>query len=91
MGFHPIIFILAGYRDMHKSLEEFEIWPDPTTDYGVIKNPHILIMGKTLLPLFSAVFDQILYILAGNDDIHKSMDEFKILRDLSTDYRVRWH
>ena len=44
-----------------------------------------------MLPLFSAVFDQIIYILAGNDDIHKSMDEFKILPDLSTDYRVRWH
>ena len=34
-GFHPIIFILAGNRDMHESLEEFEVWPDPTTDYRV--------------------------------------------------------
>ena len=29
--FPPILFILAGNDDMHESLEEFEIWPDPTT------------------------------------------------------------
>ena len=26
---------VAGNRDMHESLEEFEVWPGPTTDYGV--------------------------------------------------------
>ena len=56
--FHPILFILAGNDDMHKSLEEFEIRPDLTTDCGVScplaseKNPHRLIMGKMVLPLF---------------------------------------
>ena len=30
--FYPILFILAGNNDMHESLEEFEIRPDPTTD-----------------------------------------------------------
>ena len=30
-----ILFILAGNEDMHKSLDEFEFRPDPTTDYGV--------------------------------------------------------
>ena len=28
-------FILAGNNDIHKSLNEFEIWRDPTMDYGV--------------------------------------------------------
>ena len=28
--FNPISFILAGYEDMHESLEEFEVRPDPT-------------------------------------------------------------
>ena len=28
-------FDLAGNNDIHKSLHEFEIQPDPTTDYGV--------------------------------------------------------
>ena len=27
--------ILAGNKDMHKSLDEFEFQPDQTTDYGV--------------------------------------------------------
>ena len=33
--FDRILFILAGNDDMHESLDEFEIWPDSTTDYGV--------------------------------------------------------
>ena len=32
---HPFLFILAGNDDMHESLKEFEIRPDPTTDCGV--------------------------------------------------------
>ena len=34
-AFDQILFILAGNDDMHESLDEFEIWPDLTTDYGV--------------------------------------------------------
>ena len=33
--FDWIHFILAGNNDIHKSLNEFEIWRDPTMDYGV--------------------------------------------------------
>ena len=33
--FYRIRFILAGNYDIHKSLHEFEIWPDPTTDNRV--------------------------------------------------------
>ena len=33
-GYDRIIFILAGDDDIHKSLDEFEIRPDPTTNYG---------------------------------------------------------
>ena len=33
--FYPILFILAGNDDMLESLEEFEFWPDLTTDCGV--------------------------------------------------------
>ena len=35
-------------------------------------------MGETGHRIFSTVFDRIYFILAGNDDIHKSLDEFKI-------------
>ena len=34
-AFDRILFILAGNDDMHESLDEFEIWPYSTTDYGV--------------------------------------------------------
>ena len=48
---------------------------------------HRVIM-KTVLPVFSAVFDRILFILAGNYDIHKSLDEFEIRLNPTTDYGV---
>ena len=31
----PILFKLAGNKDMHNILDEFEFQPDLTTDYGV--------------------------------------------------------
>ena len=41
-------------------------------------------------PLFSAVFDRVLFILAvaGNNDIHKSLDEFEFGQDQKTNYGV---
>ena len=44
--------------------------------------------GKGRHHVFSAVFDRILFILAGNDDIHKSLHEFEIRPDPTTDNRV---
>ena len=35
VAFDPILFILAGKKDMHKISDEFEFWTDRTTDYGV--------------------------------------------------------
>ena len=35
VAFNPILFILAGNEDMHKISDEFEFWPDRTTNYGV--------------------------------------------------------
>ena len=31
----PILFKLTGNDDVHNILDEFEFWPDQTTDYGV--------------------------------------------------------
>ena len=43
---------------------------------------HRVIMGGgQRRHVFSAVFDRVLFILAGNDDIHKSLDKFKIRQD----------
>ena len=46
------------------------------------------IMGKTTSSHFSVVFDRILFILAGNEDMHKSLDEFEFRPDPTTDYGV---
>ena len=48
-------------------------------------------MGKGCLNFFSAVLDWILFILAGNDNIHESLDEFEIWLDLATGFHGnRW-
>ena len=49
---------------------------------------HRVIMGKRRHHVFSNVFDRILFILAGNDDMHESLDEFEIWLDSTTDYGV---
>ena len=38
-----------------------------------------VMIEKRCLHFFSAVFHLILYILAGNDDMHESSDEFEFL------------
>ena len=51
-----------------------QIWP-PTTELAPLsvgKNSHRLIIGKRSHHVFSAVFDRILFILAGNEDILKA-------------------
>ena len=43
-------------------------------------------MGKGCLHFFSVVLDRILFILAGNDNIHESLDEFEIWLDLTAGF-----
>ena len=52
------------------------------------KNSHRPLMGKLRHHIFSAVFDRILFILAGNEDMHKSLHEFEFRPDPTTDYGV---
>ena len=47
-----------------------------------------VIMEKTVLPLFLAVFYPILFIIAGNDDMHESSEEFEFRPDPTTDCGV---
>ena len=49
---------------------------------------HRVIMGKRRHHVFSNAFDRILFILAGNDDMHESLDEFEIWPDSTMDYGV---
>ena len=39
--------------------------------------------------LFSAVFDPIFFILAGNENMHESSEEFEVQPDRTTDGGVR--
>ena len=43
-------------------------------------------MRKQCLHFFSAVLDLILFILAGNDNIHESLDGFESCLDLTTGF-----
>ena len=52
------------------------------------KAPIDLQWGKWCLHLFSVVFDPFLFILAGNEDMHKILDKFEFRPDWTTDYRV---
>ena len=59
---------------MHESSDEFEFRLDWTTDCGV--SCHFL----------SAVLYRIIFILAGNDYIHKSLNDFEIQPDSTTGF-----
>ena len=51
-----------------------------------LKNPHRLIMRKQCLHFLSAVLDLILFILAGNNNTHESLDGFEICLELTTGF-----
>ena len=51
-----------------------------------IKKSHRLIMGKTMSSHFLCNFDWILFIFAGNEDMHKSLNEFEIWPDATTGF-----
>ena len=44
-----------------------------------------VVKGKRCLHFFSAVFHPFLFILAGNDAMHESSEEFKFRPDWTTD------
>ena len=52
------------------------------------KAPIDLLWGKRCIHLFSVVFDPILFILAGNEDMHKISNKFEFQPDRTTDYGV---
>ena len=45
-------------------------------------------VGKRRHHVFLNVFDRIHFILAGNNDIHKSLNEFEIQGDPTMDYGI---
>ena len=47
-----------------------------------------IMMGKTVSPRFLGFFDPFLFILAGNDDMHKSSEELESWPDWTTNCGV---
>ena len=72
---------------MHKSLDEFELRPDPTTDYELAALERL---KNRRHHFFSVAIDPILFKLAGNEDMHNILDEFEFWPDLTTDYGVSY-
>ena len=67
----------------------FSLIGPPTAELAALehlKNPHRLIMRLQCLHFFSAVLDLILFILAGYNNIHESLDGFEICLDLTTGF-----
>ena len=50
------------------------------------KSPTDLYWGKRCIHFFPVVFYPILFILVGNEDMHKISDEFEFRPDRTTDY-----
>ena len=70
-----------------RRISKFSQIGPPTAElaaFECLKNPHGLIMGKRCCHFFSAIHDRIHFILAGNNDIHESLDEFEIWPDPTT-------
>ena len=65
-SFNWIFFILAGNEDMHESLDVFEFWQDPATDYGVscpwASEKSMYNVVNTLAPSFFIEFSSYLQI-----------------------------
>ena len=83
---YRIHFILADEDDIHESLDDFEIWPDPTTGLHGNRSGN---NGKngvvTFSPLFFYPFS---FILAGHYDMHESSKEVEIRPDPTSDCGV---
>ena len=60
----------------------------PTVELAAIDRlkKSLRIMRKQCLHFFSAVLDQIVFILAGNDNIHETLGEIEIQLDLTTGF-----
>ena len=57
-----------------------------TAELASGKIPIDLKWGKRCHHIFSAIFDRILFIFAGNEDMYKSLNEFEIWPDATTGF-----
>ena len=61
-------------------------WTAELAALECMKKSHRLKWGKRCHHIFSAIFDWILFIFAGNEDMYKSLNEFEIRIDATTGF-----
>ena len=86
--FDRIYFILAGNEDINTfriTLKFVQIRPGNERQEKSPRTYNVKNIVTTLAPSF---FDSIIFVLAGNEDIHKSFDEYEIQQDKTTNSRV---
>ena len=71
---------------MSSKFGEIRPWTTELAALECLKKSHRLIVKKCCHHIFSAIFHLILFILAGNEDMHKSFDEFEIRPDPTTGF-----
>ena len=78
-----IKFYLKHHWDGGKAAIRFGLDRIRTLVFMATDSSHRVIMGKRCCHFFLVVFDQIFFMLAGNEDMHES-SEFKVWPDLTT-------
>ena len=71
---------------MSSKFGEIRPWTTELAALERLKKSHRLIMEKMTSSHFSAIFHLILFILPGNEDMHKSLVEFEIRPDPTTGF-----
>ena len=61
---------------------------DQNSDFPRNRKPPLTYTGENDVFTFSLVLDPTVFILAGNEDMHKITDEFEFRPDRTTDYGV---
>ena len=72
---------------MSSKFGEIRTWTTELDAIERLKKSYRLIMEKMTSSHFLRFFHLIFFILAGNEDMHKSLDEFEIRRDPTTGFR----
>ena len=85
------LFLMASISYLQVTMTYVRAWM--SLKFGQIRllvsmATHRVIMEKWCCHFFSAVFYPILFILAGNDNMHESSGEFEIRPDLTTNCGV---
>ena len=71
---------------MSSKFGQIRLWTTELAALERMKKSHRLIRGKCCHHIFSAFFDWILFIFAGNEDMHKSLNEFEIQPDATSGF-----